>query len=302
MRFQKAELCPAATRMTFRTATFPLAAVVPAAAGMLLPVASHVDLRVDIERIAVIIAWWSSIVLASLPYVTIGVICGHVVERSRLSARFLALAAMIAPGCDCASAGYAPALVRASPGLAGFALVWSAAAGPAALFATFNAFGSHLLLARLAGSFIAAGATAMLWLIDRRSIGANAVSSDPHLCAVAPHAHAALCDRIASASGALALSASLATIALVFLNGAMLSTPLGAAIAGALLSPCSTSDSVIARVLTHHAQSQIVFVMASQTIDVRQLATFARTFGVCRAALAALAGAAGCIVGAICAR
>ena len=293
---------PGRDAMTFRTTTFPLAAVVPAAAGMLLPVASHVHVRVDVERIGVIIAWWTSIVLASLPFVTIGVICASIVERLRLSTRFFAVAAIIAPGCDCASAGYAPALVRASPGLAGFTLVWSAAAGPAALFATYNAFGSHLLAARLVGAFTAAGATAVLWLVDRRSIGAKATSPDPHHCEIAPHAQAPLCDRIASASGALVLSASLATIALVFGGGAALSTPLGAAVAGALLSPCSTSDSVIARVLTHHAQSQIAFVLASQTIDVRQLATFARTFGARRAALAALAGAAGCVVGALCVR
>jgi len=311
MRFQKAELygrdesrplLSAANRMMFRWITFPLAAAAPAAAGMLLPVASHVDARVDIERIGVVIAWWSSIVLASLPYVTIGAVCACVVERLRLPARLVALAAIFAPGCDCASTGYAAALVRASPALAGFALVCSGAAGPAALFATFNTLGPHLLIARLAGALAAAGATAILWLVDQRFGHANAAPSDPHACSNASGSNPSLCARIATALGALALSASIATIALVCGRDATLSAPFAAAIAGALLSPCSTSDSVIARVLTHDPQSQIAFVVASQTIDVRQLATFARTFGARRTVLAAIAGATGCIIGAMCAR
>jgi uncharacterized membrane protein YraQ (UPF0718 family) len=269
---------------------------------MLLPVASHVDLRVDIDRIGVVIAWWSSIVLASLPYVTIGVIVSFAVERSRPPARWLAVAAIIAPGCDCASAGYAPALVRATPALAGFAFVWSAAAGPAALFATLNALGPHLLLARLGGAFAAAGLTSLLWSVDRHVRAAKAGSSGPHSCAIAPHVQPSICDRIASAIGALALSSTFATVALAFGRGATLSTPLTAAVAGALLSPGSTSDSVLARVLAHHAGSQISFVLASQTIDVRQLTTIARVFGARRAALAAIAGAMGCVVGVLCAR
>ncbi|HEY7993079.1 MAG: hypothetical protein ACHQY2_00015 [Candidatus Eremiobacterales bacterium] len=271
----------------------------PAIAGMLLPVASHIDARDAAGRIGTVFAWWSSIVLASLPYVTLGAIFASIRELlPQRCARIVALAAIVAPGCDCASAGYASAFVRESPALAGFVLVWSSAAGPAALLATYNALGEHLLLARLAGAVAAATLTAAMWSFDR--CGARA--EDRRACHRRHEPAEPLCGRLASALGALAVSASFATVALtIFGHNAVLSSPMIAAAGGALMSPCSTADAVIARVLVHRSPSQIAFVLAAQTIDIRQLATFARVFGARRCALAAVAGAAGCAVGALCA-
>ena len=300
MPFQKAGLCPAATRMTFRTTTFPLVVAVPAIAGMLLPVASHVDARDVVGRIGTALSWWSSIVLASLPYVTLGALFASIREMiPQRCARIATLAALVAPGCDCASAGYASAFVRESPALAGFVLVWSSAAGPAALLGTYHALGQHLLFARLAGAFVAATLTAAMWSLAFRNDRAEGQRAN-HPCHES--ASPALCGRIASALGALAVSASFATLALtVFGHSAVLSSPAIAAAGGALMSPCSTADAVIARVLVHRSPSQIVFVLAAQTIDIRQLTTFTRVFGPRRSGLAALAGIAGCTVGALCA-
>ncbi|HET9341677.1 MAG TPA: hypothetical protein VFO25_02020 [Candidatus Eremiobacteraceae bacterium] len=300
MPFQKAGLCPAATRMTFRTTTFPLVVAAPAIAGTLLPGASHVDASDAVGRIGTALAWWSSIVLASLPYVTLGALFATIQELlSQRWRRIMVIAALVAPGCDCASAGYASAFAREAPAIAGFVLVWSCAAGPAALLGTYSALGEHLLFARLAGAFIAAALTAVMWRLDIR--GARAEDRD------AKHsrhdaASEVACGRIASALVALAVSASIATVGLmVFGHNAVLSTPVIAAAGGALMSPCSTADAVIARVLVHRSPSQIAFVLAAQTIDIRQLVTLARVFGPRRCALAALAGAAGCAVGALCA-
>jgi len=286
--------------MTFRTTTFPLVVAAPAIAGMLLPVASHVDARDAVGRIGTVFAWWSSIVLASLPYVTLGALFASVRELlPQRCARIAALAAIVAPGCDCASAGYASAFARESPALAGFVLVWTSAAGPAALLVTYDALGAHLLLARLAGAFAAATLTAAMWRLDVRS----ARAPDRRAC---QQSHGSgsppLCDRIASALCALAVSASFAVIVMtVFGHNSALSSPVIAAAGGALMSPCSTADAVIARVLVHRSPSQIAFVLAAQTIDIRQLVTLARVFGPRRCALAALAGVAGCAVGALCA-
>lgn len=286
--------------MTFRATTFPLAVAAPAIAGMLLPDASHGDARDAVGRVGTALAWWSSIVLASLPYVTLGALFASIRELlSQRWARIMTVATIIAPGCDCASAGYASAFARESPALAGFVLVWSSAAGPAALVGTYNALGEHPLFARLAGAFAASTLTAALWGLDVRRARAED-RRENHACH--DRASAAMCGRIASALGALAVSASIATVALmVFGRNAVLSSPAIAAASGALMSPCSTADAVIARVLVHRSPSQIAFVLAAQTFDIRQLATFARVFGARRSLLAAIAGAAGCAVGALCA-
>lgn len=113
-----------------------------------------------------------------------------------------------------------------------------------------------------------------------------------------------MCENVASALGALACCACAATIVLLIVGGSapVLSSPAVAAAAGALLSPCSTSDAVLARVLVRDPHAQAAFLIASQTFDVRQLATIARAFGGRRALLAGLAGVAGCAVAALVAR
>lgn len=115
---------------------------------------------------------------------------------------------------------------------------------------------------------------------------------------------ASLCSTVAPAIVSLSICAFVATTALVFARGTIdaLASPLPAALAGALLSPCSTSDAVLARVIAKHASAQAAFVIAAQTLDVRQLATIVRVFGARRAMLAGLAGIAGCAAASVFAR
>jgi len=67
---------------------------------------------------------------------------------------------------------------------------------------------------------------------------------------------------------------------------------LGAAIAAALLSPCSFADALLARVWCTTAAAQLTFMLAAQTVDVRQLMLQRGLFG-WRSACAALASATG---------
>ena len=285
-----------------RAATAIAIALVAAA---LAPASSHGVARGVLGAAAIGFARWSSIVLAALPYVTIGAVAGAGLERlPRRIRACAAFAVLAAPGCDCSASGYARALARGSLPLAGFALVWNAAAGPAALFSTRAVLGSHILVARVAGGLVASALTAASWCAGG---GAHVRRSLEHGSADDEHARPAwtsICTHAASTLGALAVTALVATLALGSIGDAIaaLSSPVLAAAAGALLSPCSTSDAVLARVLVRDAPAQAAFVIASQTIDLRQLATIARVFGPRRAVLAAIAGLAGCATAAVLAR
>ena len=320
MRFQKAGQCPAATRMTIRPDTCPSGAAAPpeirflaSAARRFAPFVMLVALcalasttppasQSIVLRFSNAFAWWSSIVLAGAPFVTAGAVVAAALARlpHRLR-RCAAIAIVAAPGCDCSGSGYASAFACEAPALAGFALAWSAAAGPAALFATHAVLGTRMLVARLAGAAVASTLTSAAWHVDAR-IGRRVAlervrtHGHPHVPAVS-----STCGNVASALGALAMCAIVATAALACFGGALhaLSSPLLSAVAGALLSPCSTSDAVLARVLVRDAPAQATFVIAAQTFDVRQLATLARVFGARRAALAGLAGVAGCAAAAL---
>jgi hypothetical protein len=244
-------------------------------------------------KAAIGLTWWASIVLASTPFVAAGVIAA---EFARCIPSFGGmgppLAAMLSPGCDCAVTGFVTALRRCPPAIAGFALTWSAAAGPAALLATHAALGDRMLGARLTGAAAAASLTAFLWHVIPRSRRADA--------ACASHESRGVVARLAAAItslGCAALGAALLLCAAPKTLGA-LSTPMIAALIGALLSPCSTADAVLARVLIHDRASQAAFVIAAQCVDVRQIATLARAFGWRRALSAAAAGCAGCAVAA----
>jgi len=251
--------------------------------------------------------WWASIVLASLPYVTAGAFAAGLARRIAPRGGLVAMAfAMLAPGCDCAVSGYADAFARGSPAIAGFALAWSAAAGPAALVATRAVLGTHLLLARLAGAAVAAALTAIAWNAERtrwNRSGASACRSRTALVDDDRLDHGLL-ERVAS--GIFAVSASALSATALVSSGThvlhALASPVAAAAAGAILSPCSTADAVLARVLLHDPPAQAAFVIAAQCVDVRQLATIARAVGARFAALAAIAGIAGCATAALVAR
>jgi hypothetical protein len=70
-----------------------------------------------------------------------------------------------------------------------------------------------------------------------------------------------------------------------------------AAVAGALISPCSSADALLAAIFFRSRPEQLVFVIAAQCLDIRQLALIARLFGVANAMRASAAALAGCTIG-----
>jgi uncharacterized membrane protein YraQ (UPF0718 family) len=126
------------------------------------------------------LADWASIVLAALPYIVAGALVARFSRR--LIGRCwhhkdfaIALLAVLNPGCDCALNGFAGALARLRPALAGFALTFAAAASPVSLAVTYAAFGMHMTIARAAGALIAAALTSAAWRILGQSSIANSV-------------------------------------------------------------------------------------------------------------------------------
>ena len=316
MQSQEAELCTAAIQTRTVAGTFPPERAAPAglaragaavravlvasfviAAALRSPAGVAAWLSAACARASLGAVWWSSIILTSLPFVTAGAIAAAFAARVLNLRRYGApLAAMLSPGCDCTLAGLTPALRQTPPALAGFAIAWGAIAGPSALIATHAAAGDALVGARLAGAFVAASSTALLWGLCAGRV--REPGCDAHV-----HAHA-LVDRLFAALGGVCTAASWATLALVIAPDllARVSSPFAAAAAGALLSPCSTADAVLARVLVHDRASQAAFVVAAQSVDVRQLTTIARSFGRRRMVLAAVGGCLGCIAAALVAR
>jgi uncharacterized membrane protein YraQ (UPF0718 family) len=236
-----------------------------------------------------------SIVLEAAPFVLAGSVAATLVQRFACGAIAAPLLTAFAPGCDCAMNGFAAALRRCGPAVAGMALTWGAACNPIALIATATILGSHVLAARLIGGGVAAAVLGLLWRTLRTAENADR------------HAHPPDSDIASHLGDGLRLllpAAFLGSAALVLAPGALRAhaSPLVAALAGALLSPCSTADPVLAKVLTISASSQAAFVVAAQCADVRQLALLSRHFGFRRAALAAAAGAAGCVAAVIATR
>jgi hypothetical protein len=301
MRFQKAELCSAVIPRGVRRTTFPPGVDAPAfprllsfaSVGAIAAIAAlhppqwtlaHTgDAGIWIGRA---FYYWSSVILESAPFVVAGTVAAAATKRhlhGRAAAPFVAA---LFPGCDCSLNGFASALSACAPAIAGFSLTWGAVASPAALVATHFALGDRVVAGRVAGAAVAATLTAVAWCAARAN-GAPRSSDDCRDGSTSSDMSAAI--------GALALTGAVATIAAMSpWSLHPLSHAPSAALAGALLSPCSTADAVIARVLVHDRGAQAAFVVAAQCLDVRQLSVLARHFGPMRTALAAFAGCAGC--------
>ena len=251
------------------------------------------------ESLCRICVYAISIVLEAAPFVLAGSIAATLAQRFAGGAVAAPLLAAFAPGCDCAMNGFAAALRRCRPDVAGMALTWGAVCNPIALAATATVLGPHVLTARIIGGIVAAATVGLLWQIGAGASGCaqgGAQAHDHHSCATAATIASHLEDGLR-----LLLPAALAgSTALVVAPDVLRvhSSPIIAAIAGALLSPCSTADPVLAKVLAVSGSAQAAFIVAAQCADVRQLALLSRRFGARRAAFAALAGAAGCIAGA----
>jgi uncharacterized membrane protein YraQ (UPF0718 family) len=73
-------------------------------------------------------------------------------------------------------------------------------------------------------------------------------------------------------------------------------TPAGAALLGALLSPCSTADPLMAAAFMRDPHTQLAFMLAAQCLDVRQLLLVLRHFGVSRMFATAACSACACAI------
>lgn len=251
----------------------------------------------SIVALSAAIADCASIVLAALPYVVFGSLAATFSHRfaSRwpsLGHNAIAALAVFNPGCDCALNGFAGALALAHPALAGFALTFAAAASPASLAVTYAAFGLHMTAARAAGGAIAAALTAATWsFVARPGVLGQAVLGQASL-AHAEH-HPDLPAELAAVLTGIAFAAAAAVAAKMIVPAAALAhmTPASAALLGALLSPCSTADPLLAATFTQNARAQLSFMLAAQCLDVRQMLLVQRHFGI-----ACMAAAAGCAI------
>jgi hypothetical protein len=231
-----------------------------------------------------------SIVLAASVYVIAGALAAEAAVRMPAAGWRATLAiAALAPGCDCSMNGFVDALRRCPAPLAGAALTWGAVCNPVALVATATVLGPCALLARAIGGGVAAAAVAVLWLRARRLTNTRTA---PHRCLTNDD----LSERVERALRSLVPAAVVASISLVAAPVSLREhmSPLAAAIAGALISPCSTADPVLARALCVAPAAQAAFIVAAQCADLRHVSLMARSYGVRHALFALLSGAIGC--------
>jgi len=156
------------------------------------------------------------------------------------------------------------------------------------------------MFVRLCAGALAAALTAALWtktshmeVSDCQATGADEdIHADEH----------GLATYTAAGLQRFCLAATAAAFALVFAPHLLAThaTALLAAVAGAVLSPCSSSDALLASALFRLPAERIAFVMAAQGFDARQLLLLRSHFGVRGAASAGAAAifatAVACVV------
>jgi hypothetical protein len=245
-------------------------------------------------------AWcaWCSMLLGAAPYLSAGALAAAAAVRwgrsqtQRPNTAWLIGFALLFPGCDCSMNAYATSLRSARPSLAALAVVWGGCCNPLALIATATILGPRLLVCRLACGCIAATLTALAW-------SRSGAIPPAHGCAIADDYWQAFTRFAGGAVMSFSLAAAISAVCLAFTTGSATFTapPAFAAIAGAMLSPCSSADPLLARTLFVSAQDQLAFVVAAQCLDVRQIALLWRTFGPARATQACCAAIAACAAG-----
>jgi uncharacterized membrane protein YraQ (UPF0718 family) len=243
-------------------------------------------------------AWtytWS-IVLEAVPYILAGAIAAAFVERFARRSAWRALVCIAAPGCDCSMNGFVRSLTSLPAPFAGALMLWGSACNPIALFATYQMLGSGVLIARIAGALIAALLLAAL-MRTARICWTSASSCEAH----GGDGVLAHFERGVMLLGPAAIASG---IVLAFAAHMVRShaSPLLAAVAGAMLSPCSTADPILARTIAATPAAQAAFAIASQCLDVRQLTLLRRCFGAPGVACAIVAGVSGCAMAAFAAR
>jgi uncharacterized membrane protein YraQ (UPF0718 family) len=232
----------------------------------------------------------SSIVLEAAPYILVGAFVAALVQCARLHPVWTVIGAMIAPTCDCMMNGFVNALSRAPAPLAAFAIVWAATCNPIALLATHAVLGNRVLIGRIVGTVMAASITALAWTV-LRPVSSATFGRCRAKCPTAFELFGA---------GLIALAPAAVIAATVITLVPVSRVAIGvwpAAALGAVMSPCSTADAILARVLVSKPAAQTAFVLAAQMLDFRQLALLYRTFGTPRTIAAVVAAIAGCAAG-----
>jgi uncharacterized membrane protein YraQ (UPF0718 family) len=234
--------------------------------------------------------------VGAAPFLTCGALGAAIAEHAdrfqpaRLRWPVLLLGSALLPTCDCCMNAAAAALRTAPRTAAAFVLVWGSCCNPPALWCTTLVLGWRLTVCRMIIGLIVATLTAIMW------------------SCLSPARTRAASDRIdlteafvRSAGGALSsfsLAAAASAVTLAYLPAIIHSTnALLAVAAGSILSPCSSADAMLARVMFAPARAQLAFVVAAQCADVRQLALINRWFGPAYAGSAATAAAIGIAIG-----
>jgi uncharacterized membrane protein YraQ (UPF0718 family) len=244
--------------------------------------------------------YWCSMLAGAAPYIVAGSLAGAascalqaVLERSHRDRgawlrRAIPLFASLCSGCDCSLAAFAPGLQCYPVWLRGFTFVFSACCNPVSLWCTAQVLGPRLLLARVCGGFMAASLTALLWLCASRP--AETVCA--HSSVACGTAGPSIGRTAAAAFKNVGVSAAVAAVVLAFAPRVLAAHRSGvlAALAGALLSPCSSSDALLARALFRQPGEHAAFILGAQCFDVRQLVLLRRHFGTAAAGMALTAG------------
>ncbi len=249
-------------------------------------------------------AWFyfCSMLLGASPFLAFGAlaaaaaakVAAHPPSRAIFARWFPVVIAVAAPCCDCSINALAASLRTLSPRLAAFSLVWGSCCNPPALVATALILGPRVLVCRIIAGAVAAAVTALTW---SRLPLQHRETDCAHRGVVESFARSASA-AVVSFSAAAAVSA--AALAL-FGNLALGPNVFIAAAAGALLSPCSSADAMLASVLFRQSTAQLAFVVAAQCIDVRQMVVLYRCFGASHAHRAVAAAAVGLVLGCLCA-
>jgi uncharacterized membrane protein YraQ (UPF0718 family) len=257
------------------------------------------------RSISAAVADWASIVLAALPYIVAGALAARCSQRLfgprwRHKPNAIALLAVLNPGCDCALNGFAGALAGLRPAISGFALTFAAAASPVSLAVTYAAFGTRMTIARAAGALIAAALTAAAWsVVPTITVGRPMINIGTTLVGRPMiNIGTTILDDLAAALSGVTYAATAAVSVKLLIPAALFAhvAPAGAALLGALLSPCSTADPLMAAAFLREAQAQLAFMLAAQCLDVRQLLLVLRHFGVSRMVAAAVCAATACAI------
>jgi uncharacterized membrane protein YraQ (UPF0718 family) len=171
--------------------------------------------------------------------------------------------------------------------------VWGSCCNPLALYSTAAILGPHMLLYRMISGAIAAALTAVAW---------SRVAAPFHArtCGQPQSASRAIVDLAGHGVSSFAIAAGVSALFLTLHPKSVHAVgPVAAALVGAALSPCSSADALLARVLFTQPSSQLVFVIAAQCLDVRQISLVYRVFGATHAAGSCFAAIIACYIGGV---